>query len=88
MFILICSRHDLKSTSFPPSRQISFSGSKNYKPAFVDVGERRVESDVLQHTVSGLVPATDYKLQISATTKCGEGDLSNAASAHTQIEGK
>ena len=54
----------------------------------MDVGERRVESDVLQHTVGGLVPATDYVFHISATTKCGKGDLSNAASANTQTDGK
>ena len=54
----------------------------------MDVGERRVESDVLHHTVGGLVPATDYVFHISATTGCGKGDLSNAASAHTQMDGK
>ena len=53
----------------------------------MDVGERRVESD-LQHTVGGLVPATDYKFHILATSKCGKGNLSNTASAHTQMDGK
>ena len=52
------------------------------------MGERRVESEDLQHTVGGLVPATQYVFHISGTNGCGEGDLSNAASAHTQIEGK
>ena len=54
----------------------------------MDVGERNVKGEALQHTVADLVPATDYVFRISATAKCGKGDLSNAASAHTQMDGK
>ena len=71
--------------------QIQFSGSKGYNSSFSqqdsEIVQQNSSSESTNSILIGLVPGTDYSIEIAATTGGGTGNFSTALKVKTLFAG-